>query len=148
MTTENDPLTPEEERVFRRLTPSLSRIWAELDKARKPSPHASLLEERDALRKELASIDVPEIRNFLGGVDIEASHQRKRWGTQHDEGKTAEDWFWLIGWLAGKAVRADTTEKALHHVIATAAACANWHAQLLGQGSMRPGIATPEGEQT
>jgi hypothetical protein len=57
----------------------------------------------------------------------------------------------LLGWLGGTAVHAaitGNTEKALHHVITTAAACLNWHAQLSGAPrGMRPGIATPKGEE-
>ena len=41
--------------------------------------------------------------------------------------KTPEDWFWLIGYLVGKAIRPDDPGKRLHHIITTAAACLNWH---------------------
>ncbi len=127
------------------------------------------LSERDAAQLAFeglkATIDVPEVRDFLVAVERGAAHQRVRWGSEHDEGKTAADWFWLLGWLGGKAVhaqaRADEAEhcagmtpehvqahrdKALHHIITTAAACANWHAQLLGKSDMRPGIEKPKGE--
>lgn len=79
---------------------------------------------------------------------LEASHQRARWGSDHDGGKTAWDWFWLIGYLAQKAASAlvaGDRDKALHHCISTAAALANWHASILGgDNRMRPGIAPPE----
>ncbi len=94
-------------------------------------------------------INTPEIIDFVKAVQIEAVHQRERWGTEQDEGKTAADWFWLLGYLAGKALNSDKVgdqKKLLHHIITTAAACANWHAQVLGKCDMRPGIATPEGE--
>lgn len=90
-------------------------------------------------------INTPEIIDFVKGVQVEAIHQRERWGTKQDEGKTAADWFWLLGYLAGKAIHSDKIgdrEKLLHHIVTTAAACANWHAQVLGD--IRPGIATPE----
>lgn len=95
-------------------------------------------------------INTPEIIDFVKAVQIEAVHQRERWGTRQDEGKTAADWFWLLGYLAGKALHSDKfgdRDKLLHHVITTAAACANWHAQVLGKCDMRPGIATPAGDR-
>jgi hypothetical protein len=95
-------------------------------------------------------INTPELIDFLKAVQIEAVHQRERWGSKRDEGKTAADWFWLLGYLAGKAISADKVgdrEKLLHHIITTAAACANWHAQVLGNCDMRPGIETPPGEK-
>lgn len=104
----------------------------------------------EALRKELAALratlDAPEIHDFARGVQLEAAHQRKRWGSEHDAGKAPADWFWLVGYLAGKAlhsVAAGQTERALHHTISTAAALCNWHAAILGKTNMRPGIAPP-----
>lgn len=90
-------------------------------------------------------INTPEIADFLSAVHNEALHQRERWGTQGDAGKADADWFWLIGYLAGKAIRPDTTpEKRLHHIITTAAACLNWHGARVGAYvDMRPGIAEP-----
>ncbi len=75
----------------------------------------------------------PEVDDFVQGVLCEAQHQRARWGTEHDAGKEPQDWYWLLGYLGGKALRAsleDDQEKALHHCISSAAALANWHAQL------------------
>jgi len=86
----------------------------------------------------------PELNDFAAGVVREAVHQRERWGAAHDAGKDPQDWFWLLGYLGGKALAAAMAgdrEKALHHTISTAAALANWHAQLLGaEAAMRPGI--------
>jgi hypothetical protein len=100
----------------------------------------------DALRKEI--INTPETADFMAGVPIEAIHQRERWGSDHDEGKSPFDWFWLIGFLAQKAAHAAVIgdlEKAKHHTISTAAALANWHAALSGSdNSMRPGIMEPK----
>ena len=93
-----------------------------------------------------ALIDAPEILDFVRGVQIEATHQRERWGAEHDAGKTPADWFWLVGYLAGKALHAHcagNVEKALHHTISTAAAMCNWHAAILGKTDMRPGAQTP-----
>jgi hypothetical protein len=57
------------------------------------------LRERDTL---YALLNTPEIHDFIKAVPLEAAHQRQRWGSDHDDGKTAADWFWLIGYLAGK----------------------------------------------
>src|SRR3954470_5655003 len=95
--------------------------------------------ERDRLH---ALLNTPEILDFGKAVVLEAAHQRERWPSDQDEGKTAADWYWLIGYLAGKALYsfiAGNREKTLHHVITTAAACCNWHAQILGKCNMRPG---------
>lgn len=101
-----------------------------------------LQEECDRLRAEL---NTPHTKDFLEAVRIEAAHQRERWGSEHDAGKTGADWFWLIGYLAGKALYAGIAgdaDKSLHHTISTAAVCLNWHAHISGEStSMRPGLA-------
>lgn len=101
---------------------------------------ASLREEVNRLSNLL---NAPEIHDFAAAVVREAAHQRSRWGTEHDSGKGALEWFWLIGFLATKATQAaryGDQEKYLHHIITTAAACANWHANASGANSdMRPG---------
>ena len=76
------------------------------------------------------SLDVPELEDFAKGVLIEAQHQRQRWGDEHDEAKEPEEWFWTIGYLAGKGLRAQRDkdwEKFKHHLITGAALLANWH---------------------
>lgn len=88
-------------------------------------------------------IDTPQKDDFLRAVSTEAEHQRRRWGTEHDAGKTPADWYWLVVHLAGKAIHAHAagdTVKAEHHVITTAAALANWHLAMFGKTDMRPGI--------
>jgi hypothetical protein len=92
------------------------------------------------------AINTPEIEDFLQAVKNEALHQRDRWGSKHDEGKSDADWFWLIGYLAGKAIRPDIgSEKQLHHIITTAAVLLNWHAARVGAYlEMRPGTESPE----
>jgi hypothetical protein len=105
--------------------------------------HAELLAakaEREAL---LALINSPHNAEFLEGTRREVAHQVQRWGTVHDRAKAPADWFWLVGYLAGKALHAHAagdTEKALHHCISSAAVLANWHTHiLLGAGAMTPG---------
>lgn len=100
----------------------------------------------------------PEIVDFLAAVEREALHQRDIHSHKGDAGKTDTDWFFLLGYLGGKAVHAgavadrldplaDTgphdhyAEKRLHHIVTTAAACLNWHAARVGTyRDMRPGI--------
>lgn len=105
--------------------------------------HKRLVEENARLNN---LINTPHIDNFLESVRLEASHQQERWGTKHDAGKEDPDWFWLIGYLAGKAIRpGQTLEKRLHHIITTAAVCLNWHRHIAGDAhAMRPGINAPE----
>lgn len=106
-----------------------------------------IIREHLAIDHRAAVINSPETADFMAGVPLEAAHQRERWGSDHDAGKTPFDWFWLIGYLAQKAAAAAIArdfEKARHHTISTAAALANWHAQLSGRSSaMRPGIEPP-----
>lgn len=91
-----------------------------------------------------AKINTPEIDNFLTAVKNEALHQRERWGTEDDAGKADADWFWLVGYLAGKALH-NVNDKRLHHVITAAAALLNWHSKLTGNyAAMRPGIEEPK----
>lgn len=110
--------------------------------------------ERDAARAENERmgglLNTPELHDFAAAVALEAAHQRERWGVDHDGGKTPADWFWLVGYLAGKALHAavgGNDEKALHHCISTAATLANWHAAISGAHTrMRPGIEPPADE--
>lgn len=94
-----------------------------------------------------AQINEPLTADFIEAVRIEAAHQRERWGNEHDAGKTDADWFWLIGYLAGKALHnpGDGREKQLHRIITIGAAAANWHLAKHGATNMRPGIAEPQG---
>lgn len=91
-------------------------------------------------------INTPELYDFVKAVENEALHQRERWAVDHDAGKTDADWFWLIGYLAGKALhnplKPDMSEQdaKLHRIVTVAAAAANWHAAVLGaHTAMRPG---------
>lgn len=132
-------------------------------------PTATECDEAAAeLRRQHALLNTPELLSFRDGVVLEAAHQRERWGNDHDGGKTPEDWFWLIGYLAGRSLSHHKEaerltqqmgthpgpivamvfedqikyhrEKAVHHCITAAAACANWHAAVLELTNMRPGV--------
>lgn len=107
-----------------------------------PMSAAEKIATYNVLRKAEAydRINTPEVDDFLVAVRNEALHQRERWGAKGDAGKTDADWFWLLGYLAGKAMH-NVHEKRLHHVITAAAALLNWHSQLTGNyAAMRPGI--------
>ena len=103
--------------------------------------------ERDRLRIDYAClsalVDSPQTEDFFQAVRLEAAHQVTRWGSEHDAGKEPADWFWLLGYLAGKALH-DVRGKRAHHIIATAAALLNWHRAVTGESNaMRPGIEPP-----
>lgn len=101
--------------------------------------------EREEAVSELhrlqAELNSPHTNDFLEAVRREAIHQRERF--EGEEGKEPSDFFWLVGYLAGKALQAAVLgdrEKALHHTISTAAACLNWHAHITGESTrFRPG---------
>lgn len=128
---------------------SLTQHYAELYRRERAAPQVEanrqtgegdLQAEIDRLN---AIINTPQSDDFLRAVSTEAEHQRQRWGSDHDAGKQPADWFWLVGYLAGKALHAHAAgnvEKAEHHIITTAAALANWHLSMLGGTDMRPGI--------
>lgn len=104
-----------------------------------------LLRPMEAVTKE--QINTPELTDFIRGIQLEALHQRQRWGTNHDQGKTPEDWLWLLAYLATKASQAsryNDQDKYLHHIITCAAACLNWHANASGINTeMKPGAPEP-----
>ena len=98
-------------------------------------------------RRLLALINSPHNADWFEGTRIEAAHQQERCGTEHDGGKEPQEWFWLIGYLAGKCLRASIdgdSEKAKHHTISTAAVLLNWYRRIAGTNTaMRPGIEPP-----
>ncbi len=101
---------------------------------------ATLIGELRTQLEELnRAVNTPEVEDFLKGVRLEAAHQVLRWGESHDRSKSTENWYWLVGYLAGKASRAHIEgdrEKALHHTISTAAALLHWHAAIVADDSM------------
>lgn len=126
------------------------------EEARQMARHAAyalnsvteLERERDALREEVTRltklIDTPHTDDWLRAVPLEAAHQVKRWGVEHDVGKTPFDWFWLIGYLAQKAAAsavAGDVEKAKHHTVSTGAVLLNWFKRLTGDDTLfQPGV--------
>lgn len=111
--------------------------------ASKPLTDERVIELKREVERLNAIINTPQSNNFLRAVSTEAEHQRQRWGSEHDAGKAPSDWFWLIGYLAGKGLHSHAggnIEKAEHHIITTAAVCANWHRAMFGKTDMRPGI--------
>jgi hypothetical protein len=114
--------------------------------------YGQLQKENSKLKAEIERlnklINTPHTDDWIEAVKIEAAHQIERWGDDHDIGKEATDWFWLLGWLGGKAVRAveaGEIEKAKHHTISSGAALLNWHRRITGDStSFRPGIEPPQ----
>ncbi|WP_199885125.1 hypothetical protein [Pseudomonas bohemica] len=96
------------------------------------------------LTKARELLNTPHTDDWFEGVRLEAGHQIGRWGTDHDAGKAPADWFWLIGYLAQKAMTAQMSgdeEKARHHTISTGAAMLNWFRAIVGDSNaMRPGV--------
>ncbi len=89
-------------------------------------------------RFEQVDTSIPHIDDFMTGVAIEFTHQREAWGEAHDRSKSAENWFWLVGYLAGKALFATIKgdkAKALHHTISAAAALRHWHSAIIADES-------------
>jgi hypothetical protein len=102
-------------------------------------------------RRLHALIHSPHVIEFTEAEILEAAYQQETWGADDDAGKTDADWFWLIGYLAGKALHnpgdpKNPDKKRLHRIITIAAAARNWHGAVLGKTNMRPGIALPKGE--
>lgn len=76
--------------------------------------------------------------DFLEATRLEAAHQVVRWGAAPRRGKSAENWYWLVGYLAGKCLRAaidGDKKKALHHTISSAAALMNWNRAIAADDS-------------
>lgn len=64
----------------------------------------ALAASQESERKLREALNTPEVEDFDAAIPLEAAHQVQRWSAEHDAGKTPEDWFWLIGYLAGKAL--------------------------------------------
>lgn len=80
-----------------------------------------------------ALVSTPELEDFAKAIQIEAVHQRARWGEKHDASKSPHDWAAVLVHLLGKAINAawaGDSEKFKHHIITIAATCNNWHARV------------------
>lgn len=129
------------------LTESLSSAWLPPDD-KDMSLFGKLLRDVNNLKADKsrmeALLNTPHTADWFEGVKLEAGHQIQRWGSDHDAGKGPADWFWLIGYLAQKAMTsqmAGNEEKARHHTISTGAALLNWFRAITGDSNaMRPGI--------
>jgi hypothetical protein len=93
----------------------------------------------EPLRAEFIRLDdlinKPHTDDWFEAVRLEAAHQVERWGVEHDNGKGPPEWFWLIGYLAGKAVASEIegdADKAMHHTISSGAVLLNWWRSLRG----------------
>ena len=85
-------------------------------------------------------INTPLHDDFVEAVKIEAAHQSERW-VREDADKEPEDWFWTLGYLSGKALRAHRhgdRKTALHHTISSAALLFHWHRRILGATNTVP----------
>ena len=131
--------------------------------------YAALVYAANDRARLLGLINTPELVDFPKAVHLEAVHQLDRWGTADRQGKEPNDWFWLVGHLASRALEhhkeaqrvaaglenqspavqkfcadqiAHHREKATHHCITAAAALNHWHASMLGKmTAMQPGHA-------
>ena len=77
-----------------------------------------------------ALVNSPEVDDFMKAIPLEAAHQVERWGAEHDRRKSAWDWYWTLGFLAGKAAHSMLSGdwfKAKHHCVTVAALALNWH---------------------
>jgi Lon protease-like protein len=113
-----------------------------LTRARRAEAKTQRLEARIEELERL--INAPVVDDFLQALPIEAAHQQERWGTDHDAGKSPEEWLWLVAYLCTKATQAaryGDVEKHRHHVITAGAALLNWHRHATGElTAMRPGV--------
>jgi hypothetical protein len=78
-------------------------------------------------------LNTPEYEDFAAGVVSEARHQLTI-REMDDKLKTPGDWFWTLGYLAGKALWSATNRdwtKTKHHLITSAALLNNWHRAIL-----------------
>lgn len=102
-----------------------------------------IIELMDEVKRLKALLWTPEVEEFMQAAVHEAGHQRDRWGDDHDARKAPEDWLWGAAYLSTKAIQAyryGDNFKYLHHIVTTAALCANWHRHVLAQ----MGGAVPE----
>lgn len=99
------------------------------------------LEAKDAeIARLRALLNNPQVKEFFAAVEVEAAHQREKWGENHDAGKDLGDWSLLFQYIMGKQAQAvydQNWPKYLHHLITLAAICSNAH-RALAPGMLAP----------
>lgn len=129
-------------------SPPADRREIEPDRDQTSITLSKMIDDNRKLQAEVENLRSLISRPYMGAwadeILIEAAHQRDRWGADHDHGKSPEDWFWLIGYLAGKCLaahKAGDIQKAHHHTVSTGAVLAHWAASIDGNESVfRPGV--------
>ena len=94
------------------------------------NPNNEIAELKAEVARLTKILNTPKYDPFFDAVKAEAMHQDWRWPVEHDADKQPQDWFWVLGYLQGKALRAcldGDKRKALHHTISSAAVLAHWH---------------------
>ena len=122
-------------------TKKLDRLDAEIEELRIARDRAEAEAERFR-----ALISRPYVGLWADEVVVEAAHQRERWPSAEDAKKTPAAWFWLVGYLAGKALaaaEAGDTDKLRHHTVSTAAVLAHWAAYAKGDETVYAPGTTP-----
>lgn len=76
--------------------------------------YRELLDSRAERDRLLALINTPELVDFPKAVHLEGVHQLDRWGTTDLQGKAPNDWFWLVGHLASRALEHHKEAERLH----------------------------------
>lgn len=85
-----------------------------------------------------ATINHPEIEDFLKGVQLEAAHQTLRWGIENEESSPPHHFILVMNKIIGKMacdIFDFDSEKFKHHVIAVAAEMFNIHRQICKPGT-------------
>ena len=98
-----------------------------------PSRAETLTQAADELERLTTLVNTPVFEPFDIAVKCEAAHQANKWGTVHDRNKKPQEWYWLVGYLAGKALRSHLSgdrTKSLHHTISSAAVLFHWHTHI------------------
>ena len=99
----------------------------------RPSSADTLKQAANEIERLTTLVNTPMFEPFDTAVKCEAAHQAHKWGTVHDRNKEPQEWYWLVGYLAGKAPRSHLSgdrTKALHHTISSAAVLFHWHTHI------------------
>lgn len=91
-----------------------------------------IVELNRIIKEQNVRLNKPYNEDWLQGVCIEIMYQETKWEKQ-DANKRPEDWFWTLGYLAGKCLYAymhKNKTKAKHHTISAAALLYHWHKKI------------------